>query len=58
MYVLKKLDVPICHSGCSGLYLMHNAKICSAEPNSAKSDVSESKTGGSNIFRSSDDLAK
>jgi hypothetical protein len=37
---------------------MHNAKICSAEPSLAKLDVLESETGGSGIFRGSDDLGK
>jgi len=49
LYVLQKPDVPVCHSGCSGFQPMHNAKICSAEPSSAK-------TGGSDISRGSDDL--
>jgi hypothetical protein len=35
---------------------MHNAKICSAEPSSAKSDVPKSETGGSGISRGSNDL--
>jgi hypothetical protein len=35
---------------------MHNAKICSVKQSSVKSDVSESKAGGSGIFRGSDDL--
>jgi hypothetical protein len=30
---------------------VHNAKICSAEPSSAKLDVSVSKTGGSKISK-------
>jgi hypothetical protein len=58
LYVLRKLDVSICHSGCSGLQPMHRAKICSTEPNLTKLDVPKSETGGSGISRSSDDLAK
>jgi hypothetical protein len=37
---------------------MHNAKICSAEPSSAKLNVSKSETGGSGISRGSDDLGE
>jgi hypothetical protein len=37
---------------------MHNAKICSAELSSAKSDVPKSETGGSGISRGSDDLGE
>jgi hypothetical protein len=37
---------------------MHNAKICSAEPSSAKLDVSKSQIGGSGIARGSDDLGE
>jgi hypothetical protein len=29
MYVLEKMDVPVCHSECFGLYPMHSTKICS-----------------------------
>jgi hypothetical protein len=35
---------------------MHNAKIYSAEPSSAKPDVPESEIGGSGISRGLDDL--
>jgi hypothetical protein len=35
---------------------MHNTKIYSAEPSSAKLDVPESKIGGSCISRGSDNL--
>jgi hypothetical protein len=58
LYVLEKLDVPICHSGCSGLQQMHNAKICSTEPSWTKLDVPELETKGSGIFESSDDLSE
>jgi hypothetical protein len=37
---------------------MHNAKICSARPGSAKPDVPELETGGLSISRGSDDLAE
>jgi hypothetical protein len=37
---------------------MHNAKICFVEPSSAKLDVLESETGGSDISRGSDDLGE
>jgi hypothetical protein len=37
---------------------MHSAEIHSTKPSSAKPDVSESKSGGSNIFRSSDNLSE
>jgi hypothetical protein len=37
---------------------MHSAKIYSAEPCSAKPDVSESETGGFRISRGSDDLGE
>jgi hypothetical protein len=37
---------------------MHNAKICSAEPSSAKSNVLELETGGSGISRGSNDLGE
>jgi hypothetical protein len=37
---------------------MHSAKICSAEPNSAKLDVLELETRGSDISRGSDDLGE
>jgi hypothetical protein len=35
---------------------MHNAKICFADPSSAKLDVPESETRGSSISRGLDDL--
>jgi hypothetical protein len=35
---------------------MYNAKICSAEPSSAKPDVPESEIRGSGISRGLDDL--
>jgi hypothetical protein len=37
---------------------MHSAKICSTEPSSAKQDGSVSKTGGSRIFRTSDEASE
>jgi hypothetical protein len=37
---------------------MHNAKIYSAEPSLAKSDVPKSETRGSGIFRGSDNLGE
>jgi hypothetical protein len=37
---------------------MHSSKICSTKPNSTKSDVPDSETGGSNISRGSDNLDK
>jgi hypothetical protein len=58
MYVLKKLNVLVCHSGCSNLQLMHIAEICSAEPSSAKLDVPKSEIRGSSISRSLDDLGE
>jgi hypothetical protein len=42
LYVLKKSDVLVCHSGCSGLQPMHSTKICSAESSLAKPDVLKS----------------
>jgi hypothetical protein len=30
-YVLEKLDVPICQTGCSGFQPMHSVEICSTE---------------------------
>jgi hypothetical protein len=41
LYVLEKLDVPIYHSGCFILQLMHNVEICSTKHGSAKLDVLE-----------------
>jgi hypothetical protein len=35
---------------------MHNAKICYAEPSSAKLDVTKLETRGSSISRGSNDL--
>jgi hypothetical protein len=57
LYVLEKSDAPICHSRCFGFQLMHNAKICSTEPNSEKLDVLELETRGFSIS-SSDDLGE
>jgi hypothetical protein len=37
---------------------MNSAKICSAEPSLAKSDILESETGGSGIFSGLNDLGK
>jgi hypothetical protein len=37
---------------------MHTAEICSTQPSLAKSEVPESKTGGSGISRSSDNSDK
>jgi hypothetical protein len=37
---------------------MHSATICSIEPSSAKSDVSVSETGGSEVSRISDEASK
>jgi hypothetical protein len=47
----EKLDVLVCQTGQSSFWLVHNAKICSAEPSSTKLDVSVSKTEGSKISR-------
>jgi hypothetical protein len=58
LYVLEKLDVLVCNFGCSDLYPMYNAKICSVEPSSAKPDVPELETGWSGISRGSDDLGE
>jgi hypothetical protein len=58
LYVLKKLDVPIYHSGCSSLLQIHTAEICSTQPSLAKPDVPESEIGGSGISRSSNNLDK
>jgi hypothetical protein len=45
LYVLKKSNVLVYHSGCSSLQPMHNVKICLTKPSSAKLNVSESETG-------------
>jgi hypothetical protein len=37
---------------------MHNTKICSVEPSSAKPDALESETGGFDISRGLDDLGE
>jgi hypothetical protein len=51
---LEKLDVSVCQTGQSSFQSMHNAKICSAEQSSIKSDSPVSETGGSKISRTSD----
>jgi hypothetical protein len=57
-YILEKMDVPVCQTGYFGFWLMLSAKICYAEPDSAKSDGPVLETRGSKIFRNSDDLSE
>jgi hypothetical protein len=54
----KKLDFSISQTGWSSVWPMQSAKICSAEPRSAKPDGSISQTGGSRISRSLDNLCE
>jgi hypothetical protein len=58
LYVLEKLDVSISQTGWSSVWPMQSAKICSAEPRSAKPDGSISQTEGSRISRSLDNLCE
>jgi hypothetical protein len=55
---LEKPDVPVCQTGQSGFQLVHNVRICSVETNSLEPDSSVSETGGSRIFRTSDETSK
>jgi hypothetical protein len=55
---LEKLDVPVYQTGQSGFQPMHRATVGSTGPSSAKLDVPISKTGGSRIFRISDEEGK
>jgi ribonuclease HI len=55
---LEKPDVPVCQTGWSSSHPMHSAMICSAEPSSAKPDVSVSKIGGFKISRKLDESSE
>jgi hypothetical protein len=55
---LEKSDVPVCHTGQFGFWLMCSAKIYSAEPSSAKPDGPVSETEGSEISKISDESSK
>jgi hypothetical protein len=55
---LEKTDDLVCQTGQSGFWPMHSMTVCSAEPSSAKLDVSVSETGGSRISRTSKEASK
>jgi hypothetical protein len=54
----RKSNIPVCQTRQSGFQPMRSAKICSAEPSSAKPDNSISEIGGSEIFRTSNKSTK
>jgi hypothetical protein len=58
LYVMENLDVMVSQTGCSGFRPMQSAWIYSTEPNSVKMDGPISKTEGSRISRSLDNLGK
>jgi hypothetical protein len=45
------MDVPVCQTGLSSFWSMHNETVCSAEPSSAKMDALIFEIGGSGISR-------
>jgi hypothetical protein len=55
---LEKTDVPVCQPRQSDFRPMHSATVYSTESSLAKLDVPVSKTGGSRIFRISNEASK
>jgi hypothetical protein len=55
---LEKSDVPVYQTEQSYFQLVHSARICSTEPNSAEPDSPVSESGGSRIFRTSGETSK
>jgi hypothetical protein len=52
------MDVLVSQTGWPGFWLIQSVEICSTKPSSAKPDDLVSKTRGSKIFRSSDNLGE